>query len=108
MLDDSEHVQPRSGQRSGFEEVGGEDRTSLAAQEGGPGLMATPGRGFDPVGLEDFPDGGGGDFDAQASQFAVDSPVAPARVFPRQAQDERLDAADGGWPAGPFRPGLLA
>jgi hypothetical protein len=36
VFDDGEDVRPCSGQRSGFEEVGGEDRLRLAAQEVGP------------------------------------------------------------------------
>jgi hypothetical protein len=107
VLDDGEDVQPCSGQCPGLEEVGGEDRVCLAAQEGGPGLAVALGRGFDPVGLEDFPDCGGGYLDPQGGQLAVDSPVAPARVFPRQAQDEGLDAANGGRSAGPFRTGCV-
>ncbi|MEU5943793.1 hypothetical protein ABZ807_32620 [Micromonospora sp. NPDC047548] len=63
MLDDSEDVQPRAGQGPGLEEVRGDDRACLAAQEGGPGLAVTFGGGLDVVGLEDFPDGGGGDLD---------------------------------------------
>jgi hypothetical protein len=92
---------------TGLEEVGGEDRSRLAAQEGGPGLAVALRRGFDPVGLKDFPDRGGGDLDPQGGQLAVDSPVSPARVFPRQAQDEGLNAADRGWPARPLRSGLF-
>jgi hypothetical protein len=65
----------------------------LAAEEGGPGLAVALGRGLDPVALEDFPDRGGGELDAEGGQFAVDASVAPVRVLPRQAQDEGLDAA---------------
>ena len=52
------------------------------------------GRGLDPVGLEDLPDRGGGDLDPEGGQLAVDSPVAPARVLPGQAQDEGLGCCE--------------
>ncbi len=100
VLDDSEDVEPRSGQGGGFDEVGGEEGVCLAAQEGGPGELVAVGRGLDAVGLEDLPDGGGCDRDAQDGEFTVDSPVAPARVFGRQAQNEGSDAAGGGASAG--------
>jgi hypothetical protein len=45
VLDDGEDVQPCSGQGPGFEEVGGEDRVCLAAEEGGPGLAVALGAG---------------------------------------------------------------
>lgn len=100
-------VQPRPGQCAGLEEVGGEDRVRLAAQEAGPGLLVALGRGLDPVGFEDLPHRGGGDRDPQGGQLAVDAPVAPVEVLSGQAQDEGLDAADGGRPAWPFRTGRL-
>ena len=49
----------------------------LGAEEGGPGGLCAPGGGFDAVFLEDLPDGGGGDFDAEGGEFPVDPPVAP-------------------------------
>jgi hypothetical protein len=107
VLDDGEHVQARSGQRSGLEEVGGEDRVCLAAQEGGPGLMVALGYGLDSVALQDFPHGGGGDRDAESGQLAVDASVAPTGVLPRQAHDEGSDTANRRRPAGPFRAGRV-
>jgi len=55
VLDDGEDVQPRAGQRAGFEEVGGEDGVCLAAEEADPGLAVALGRGLDSGGLEDLP-----------------------------------------------------
>jgi hypothetical protein len=107
VLDDGEDVQPRSGQGLSFEEVRGEDCLCLATEEGGPGLTIALGRGLDPVALQDLPDRGRGDLDAQGGQFAVDSSVAPAGILLRQAQDEGIDAAHRGRPAGPFRAGCL-
>jgi hypothetical protein len=72
----------------------------LAAQEGGPGEMVAVGRGLDAVGLEDLPDSGGRNLDSQGGEFTVDSPVAPAGVLARQAQNKGSDAADGGTSTG--------
>jgi hypothetical protein len=65
VFDDGEDVQPCSGQGPGLEDVGGEDRVCLAAQEGGPGLAVAVGRGIDAGVLEDFPDRRRGDLDAE-------------------------------------------
>jgi transcriptional regulator with XRE-family HTH domain len=51
----------------------------LAAEEGGPGLAIALGRGLDPVGVEDFPDCGGGYLDPQGGQ--LDGAAAMAAVL---------------------------
>jgi hypothetical protein len=53
------------------------------------------GAGSIPLGLQDLPDGGGGDRDAERDQFAVDSSVAPGGVVADQAQDQGADRAGG-------------
>jgi hypothetical protein len=63
------------------DEVGGEDRVCLVAQECGPGLVVALGCGFDAGGLEDFPDRRRGDCDAEDGQFAVESSVAPTGIL---------------------------
>jgi hypothetical protein len=53
VFDDGKDVQPCSGEGPGIEEVGGEDRVWLAAQERGPALAVMLGYGIDagvPVG----------------------------------------------------------
>jgi hypothetical protein len=45
--------------------------------------------------VQDLPDGGGGDLDAESREFAVDASVSPGRVLAGQAQDESADRADG-------------
>ena len=57
------------------------------------------GAGSIPASLKDLPHGGGGDLDAEDEEFAVDAPVAPARVLPCQAQHQQADGADGARPA---------
>ena len=72
VFDDGEGVQPCSGQGSGFEEVGDEDRVCLAGQERGPGLALLVGNRIDTGVREDFPDRRGGDLGAEGGQFAVE------------------------------------
>jgi hypothetical protein len=77
VLDDGEDVQTRPGQGSCLEEIAGEQRFCLAAKEVGPGGALPFWRGLDAVLLEDLPDGGGGDLDAQCREFSVDPAVPP-------------------------------
>jgi hypothetical protein len=65
--------------------VGGEDGLGLGAQEHRPAVRGPVGRRVDARVLEDLPDGGRGDLDAQDEQFTVDASVAPAAVLLRQA-----------------------
>src|SRR3954463_14803458 len=55
----------RAAPRGAREEVAGQDRVGLAAEEGGPGLAVALGCGVDAVLFEDLPHGGGGDLDAE-------------------------------------------
>lgn len=58
--------------------------------------------------LEDLPHCGGGDFDAEGGELAVDATVAPAGVLQGQAQDKGLDRAAGSWAAGVLAAEALA
>jgi len=49
--------------------------------------------------VKNLPHGGGCSLDPEDEEFAVDAPVAPARVLPRQAQHQHADGADGTRPA---------
>ncbi|WP_200215896.1 hypothetical protein [Micromonospora coerulea] len=106
MLSLHDHVQPRSGQGDGLEEVAGEQGVGFAAEEVGPGGGRALGRGVDPSLVENFPHGGGGGLDPQDEQFGVDAAVTPAGVLPSQAQHQGAYGADGVWPARPFWPGI--
>jgi hypothetical protein len=64
------------------EEVAGQDRLGLGAQELCPGRPGPSRRGVDAVGPEDLPYGRRRDLDSQASQLAVDPAVSPAGVLP--------------------------
>jgi hypothetical protein len=46
-----------------------------------------------------IPNGGGRDLDAEDEELAVDAPVAPAGILPRQARHQQADGADGARPA---------
>lgn len=93
VVDGGEGVLTLPGEGDGLDEVHREDGLGLGVQEGGPGDVRALGRGIDAFGLEDFPDGGGRQLDAEEREFAVDAPVAPGGVFFGEAEYE---AADGG------------
>ncbi len=82
------------GEGDGLDEVHREDGFGLGVKEGGPGDVRALGRGIDAFGLEDFPDGGGCQFDAEECEFAVDAPVAPGGVLLGEAEYEAADGSD--------------
>ena len=81
MLDYGQNVDLCAVQEVGGEEIAGHDAFGLGLQEVRPGDRTTSGRRVDAGGLEDFPEGGGGDSDAESGQLAVDPPVAPCRLI---------------------------
>jgi hypothetical protein len=91
VLDDRQHVQAGAGQGDGLEEIAGKQRIGLGAEELSPGGGGAFGRRVDPGLTEDLPYGGGGNLDPQYEKFAVDAPVTPGRVLPRQAQHQMAD-----------------
>ena len=54
--------------------------------------------------FEDLPHGGGGDPDAEDEQLAVDAPVPPRAVLPREAQHQQPDRPNRARPADTLRP----
>jgi hypothetical protein len=84
-----------SGQGDGLDEVCCQECVGLGAQEVGPGCSGPVRCRVDSLGLEDRPDGGGGDLDAEAmgyplleelgEEFAVYASVAPGGVLADQA-----------------------
>jgi hypothetical protein len=103
VLDDREDVHPLPDQRHSFEEVGSQDRVGLGSQERRPGRVAPLGCRVNSGFPENLPDGGRGDLDAQDEQLAVDAPVAPRAVLPRQAQHKNAYRSDGAWPSRTLR-----
>jgi hypothetical protein len=64
------------------EEVAGQDRLGLGAQELCPGRPGPPRRGANAVGLKDLPYGRCCDGDSQAGQLTVDPAVSPFGLLP--------------------------
>ncbi|GAB2879347.1 hypothetical protein GCM10027074_54510 [Streptomyces deserti] len=96
VLENDKDVQAGTGQGADLEEVAGEQCVGLAAQEVGPGVALSLGRGRDAVLLQDLPDGGGGDLEAQGRELAVDPAVPPGGILAGEAQDQGADRADRG------------
>ena len=92
------HQDVEAAQKDGVDvgEVDREDRVGLRGEELSPGRSG-PLRGrVDAGGLQDCPDGGGGDVVAESDQFAVDASVAPGRVLPGHPQHQCPDRLWGG------------
>ncbi len=105
VLDLDEHVYAGAGKGDGFEEATGQQGVGLGAEELCPGAGGAFGCGVDAGVGEDLPHGGGGDFDAEDEQFAVDAAVVPTRVLLREAEDQDSDGSDGARSARAFRSG---
>ncbi|MEV4890594.1 hypothetical protein AB0K48_14490 [Nonomuraea sp. NPDC055795] len=82
------------------EEVDGDDVFGLGGQELLPRWSAAARGGFDFGLVRDVPHGRSGDLVAEAGQFAVDPPVAPAGIVGGHAQHQGLDRSCSGWPPG--------
>src|ERR1019366_624809 len=101
VLEHGQDVSPGAAGQAGREEVAGQDRLGLGAQELHQAGTGPPRRGAGAVGLEDLPDGRRRDVDSQAGQFPVDPAVAPVGVVAGQPEDQGPDGLAGGRPAGP-------
>jgi hypothetical protein len=95
VFDDGQAVHLGAVQQVDGEEVGGDDRFGLGAQELGPGRTGPSRRGVDSGFGEDLPHRRGRNSDAKAGEFSMDSPVSPGRVLPGQAEDKTADVASG-------------
>ncbi|MEV1023021.1 hypothetical protein [Streptomyces sp. NPDC050264] len=100
VVDGGEDVLTLPGEGDGLDEVHREDRLGLGLQESGPGDVRALGCRVDAFGLEDFPDGGGRQLDAEEREFDVDAPVSPGWVFRGEAECEAADGGDGARAAG--------
>jgi hypothetical protein len=85
VFDHGEHVHPRPGESDRLEEVAGQQCVGLRSEEVGPGRDRSFGRRVDAGVVQDLPQRGRGHGDAEHDQFAVQPPVAPVGVLPRQA-----------------------
>ena len=100
VLDHGQDVGLGAVEQVDCEEVAGQDRVGLGAQELRPSRPGPPRRGADAVGLEDLPYGRRRDSHCQAGQFPVDPAVAPFRVFACEPEGQGLDVPAGGRAAG--------
>lgn len=82
------------------EEVGREHSLGLGAQELGPTRTRSPRCRRKAVPAQDVGDAAFRHRDAELSQLTHDAEVAPARVLPRQAHDERDRLLGKRWPSG--------
>jgi hypothetical protein len=86
MLEERQCVQPSASDRVHMEEVRGDDSLGLGSEELAPGGAGAARRRVYAGCIQDLPDCGRCDPMPQPGQLALDSAVAPPRVFPRQAQ----------------------
>jgi hypothetical protein len=82
VLDDGQDIDLGAVEQAGGEEVQRQDPLRLGPQELGPARAVPAGRRIDPGALEDLPDRGRRDRDAQPGKLAVDPPVAPDSFSP--------------------------
>jgi hypothetical protein len=87
----------RTVQQVDGEQIQGQNRLGLRAQELRPTRAGTPGRGGDAMPLEDLPDRRGCDRDAEPGQLASDPPVPPMLVAGRHTQHQADDVPVGRW-----------
>ena len=106
VFDRGQHVGLGAVQQVDGEQVQGQDRLGLGAQELRPTRAGTPGRGVDAVPLEDLPDRRGCDGDAEPGQLASDPPVPLMLVVGRHTQHQADDVPVGRWSPWPLRFGL--
>jgi hypothetical protein len=81
QFDEEQHLQPSQPDRVDGEEVACHDPGGLPALERPPGRGRSPGRRIQPVPMQHRADGGRGDLDAEALEFALDALVARGWVL---------------------------
>jgi hypothetical protein len=77
-------------------EVAGDDPGGLLTQERPPSRGCATRDGVESMTAEGSSDRGCRDFHPKAQGFSPDAPIAPARVLPRQADDQLLDSSSSG------------
>jgi hypothetical protein len=88
-LDHEEHVDPAQGHRTvDMEEIAGQHRGRLRAQELPPRRAAALRRGRDPQPFQDPPHRRGPGPVPETEQFALDPLIAPAGILPRHLPDQ--------------------
>jgi hypothetical protein len=100
VLDYHENVEAAQEDGVNTREVDREDGLGLRGEELPPGRAGASRSGIEAGGLEDRPDGGGGDRMAEADELAVDAALAPAGILLGHPQHERPHGLSDGWSAG--------
>jgi hypothetical protein len=91
--DEEEHVDPFQPGGLGSEEIAGECRRRVLAEEASPGELVSQRRRRQPMAEEDRPHRGRRHGDAKALKLADDPSVTPARVLASESENQPLDAA---------------
>ena len=99
VLDHHEDVEAAQEDGVDVGEVDREDRVGLRGEELSPGRSGPSRGGIDAGGLQDRPDGGGGDPVAESDELALDASVAPGGILPGHPQHQGPDRLWGGWAA---------
>jgi hypothetical protein len=97
VLDDSQHVGAGPVEQIDCEEIGGENRLGLAAEELRPGRAGSSRRRRDSGVGQDLPHCGRCDCHAETGKLTVDPPVAPRGIFRGEAKDQDPDVAALTW-----------
>ena len=98
-------VESAQGDGVDMQQVAGQDRVGLCAEELGPGRSGTAGSGVDPGAVQDRPDGRGTNPVAEPGELAVDAAIPPGRILGGQAQDQRAHSCGNGGTTRPNRRG---
>ena len=85
-LQENQHVQRPQHHRIDGEEVAGQDRAGMGGQELGPGWPVSTRCRRHAMATTDAADRLRRDLEAELEQFALDAPIAPARILSSQAQ----------------------
>ena len=97
MLDEHQHVQALQQHGVHVQEIDCDDPGGLGAQELPPARPRAPRCRIDPRSMQNFPHGRRRHCHAELHEFAVDPPVSPQRILPRQADHKAGDARAGRW-----------
>src|SRR6266511_2751485 len=108
-LDEEQHVEALQEERVDGKEVALQDARRLLAKELRPARLQPPRRRLDPRLLQNRPDRARRQLDPEPNQLALDPPVTPARILPRQPHHERTHLGTRRWASGtPMRIGPAA
>jgi hypothetical protein len=99
VLDHDEDVEAAQEDGVDVGEVDGEDRVGLRGEELSP-CRSGPSRGrIETGGLEDLPDGGGGDRVPESDELALNASVTPGWILLGHLEHQGSDGRWGGWSA---------